>query len=105
MTRVLGIEGTAWAASAAIYDTAGESVLIETDAYVPDSGGIHPREAAEHMQERSPGAPGSVPACESAGRRHGHSRSPSTSPSSASTTWSPTPRSAGTARASPTRCA
>jgi N6-L-threonylcarbamoyladenine synthase/protein kinase Bud32 len=52
--RVLGIEGTAWAASAALYDTASESVDIETKAYVPDSGGIHPREAAEHMAEHLP---------------------------------------------------
>jgi len=52
--RVLGIEGTAWAASAALYDTASESVEIETEAYVPDSGGIHPREAAEHMAEHLP---------------------------------------------------
>jgi len=45
--RVLGIEGTAWAASAAVYDDAADpaaaDVFIETDAYRPDSGGIHPR--------------------------------------------------------------
>jgi len=63
--RVLGIEGTAWAASAAVFETDGsiapggvatddERVLIETDAYQPDSGGIHPREAAEHMHEAIP---------------------------------------------------
>ncbi|MFD1585993.1 bifunctional N(6)-L-threonylcarbamoyladenine synthase/serine/threonine protein kinase [Halorientalis brevis] len=58
--RVLGIEGTAWAASAAVYDGEGdsesedESVFIETDAYQPESGGIHPREAAEHMGEHVP---------------------------------------------------
>ena len=52
--RVLGIEGTAWAASAALYDSASESVDIETEAYLPDSGGIHPREAAEHMAEEIP---------------------------------------------------
>ena len=52
--RVLGIEGTAWAASAAVYDVAADDVTIETDAYQPDSGGIHPREAAEHMQEAIP---------------------------------------------------
>ena len=55
--RVLGIEGTAWAASAAVYDTAAtdsESVFIETDAYQPESGGIHPREAAEHMSDAIP---------------------------------------------------
>jgi N6-L-threonylcarbamoyladenine synthase/protein kinase Bud32 len=52
--RVLGVEGTAWAASAAIYDGEREAVVIESDAYQPDSGGIHPREAAEHMQEAIP---------------------------------------------------
>ena len=52
--RVLGIEGTAWAASAAVYDAASDSVEIETEAYTPDSGGIHPREAAEHMSEQLP---------------------------------------------------
>jgi len=75
-TRVLGIEGTAWAASAAVYeipedadgadgagtrevagrtaDPADDAVSIHTDAYQPDSGGIHPREAAEHMSEAIP---------------------------------------------------
>jgi N6-L-threonylcarbamoyladenine synthase/protein kinase Bud32 len=54
--RVLGIEGTAWAASAAVYDTNADSnsVFIETDAYQPESGGIHPREAAEHMSDAVP---------------------------------------------------
>ncbi len=52
--RVLGIEGTAWAASAAVYDGATDDVFIESDAYQPDSGGIHPREAAEHMHDAIP---------------------------------------------------
>ncbi|GAB3698608.1 bifunctional N(6)-L-threonylcarbamoyladenine synthase/serine/threonine protein kinase [Halorubrum pallidum] len=52
--RVLGIEGTAWCASAALYDTETDAVLIESDPYEPDSGGIHPREAAEHMSEAIP---------------------------------------------------
>ncbi len=56
--RVLGIEGTAWAASAAVYDADAdpdaEDVFIETDAYEPESGGIHPREAAEHMRGAIP---------------------------------------------------
>jgi N6-L-threonylcarbamoyladenine synthase/protein kinase Bud32 len=52
--RILGIEGTAWAASAAIYDSDTDKVTIETEAYLPDSGGIHPREAAEHMAEYLP---------------------------------------------------
>ncbi|ELY40743.1 bifunctional N(6)-L-threonylcarbamoyladenine synthase/serine/threonine protein kinase [Natronorubrum tibetense] len=53
-TRILGIEGTAWAASAAVYDGATDDVFIESDAYEPDSGGIHPREAAEHMHDAIP---------------------------------------------------
>ncbi|HMB51514.1 MAG TPA: serine/threonine protein kinase, partial [Natronoarchaeum rubrum] len=52
--RVLGIEGTAWAASAAIYDSGADDVFIETDAYQPESGGIDPSEAAEHMREAIP---------------------------------------------------
>jgi N6-L-threonylcarbamoyladenine synthase/protein kinase Bud32 len=52
--RVLGIEGTAWAASAAVYDVESDDVTIESDAYAPESGGLHPREAAEHMQEHIP---------------------------------------------------
>ncbi|APW97679.1 Kae1-associated kinase Bud32 [Halobiforma lacisalsi AJ5] len=53
-TRVLGIEGTAWAASAAVFDSGTDDVFIETDAYQPESGGIHPREAAEHMHDAIP---------------------------------------------------
>ena len=52
--RVLGIEGTAWAASAAVYDSDSDAVDIESEAYEPDSGGIHPREASEHMAEHLP---------------------------------------------------
>ncbi len=60
--RVLGIEGTAWAASAAVFETGDldsgptddEHVFVESDPYQPESGGIHPREAAEHMGEAIP---------------------------------------------------
>jgi len=52
--RILGIEGTAWAASAAVHDTKTGETVIETEAYQPESGGIHPREAAEHMGEQVP---------------------------------------------------
>jgi N6-L-threonylcarbamoyladenine synthase/protein kinase Bud32 len=52
--RVLGIEGTAWCASAAVYDGATDECWIESSAYEPESGGIHPREAAEHMHEAVP---------------------------------------------------
>ena len=34
--RVLGIEGTAWAASAAVYDVQADEVVVESDAYAPD---------------------------------------------------------------------
>ena len=54
MTRVLGIEGTAWCASAAVFDDETDDVSIRSDAYQPDSGGIHPREAAEHMRDAIP---------------------------------------------------
>ncbi|MFB6221348.1 MAG: bifunctional N(6)-L-threonylcarbamoyladenine synthase/serine/threonine protein kinase [Halolamina sp.] len=52
--RVLGVEGTAWCASAAVHDTATDETFIESDAYEPESGGIHPREAAEHMGDAIP---------------------------------------------------
>ncbi|UIP00022.1 bifunctional N(6)-L-threonylcarbamoyladenine synthase/serine/threonine protein kinase [Halobaculum sp. CBA1158] len=52
--RVLGVEGTAWCASAAVFDAETDSVFIDSDPYEPDSGGIHPREAAEHMGEAIP---------------------------------------------------
>ncbi|MFC3477499.1 bifunctional N(6)-L-threonylcarbamoyladenine synthase/serine/threonine protein kinase [Halobacterium litoreum] len=58
--RVLGIEGTAWCASAALYDSETDSVVIESDAYQPESGGIHPREAAEHMRQAIPSVVGTV---------------------------------------------
>lgn len=44
---ILGIEGTAWNLSAAVVDE--KDVISETTAtYRPASGGIHPREAAQH---------------------------------------------------------
>ncbi|ELZ34044.1 bifunctional UGMP family protein/serine/threonine protein kinase [Halogeometricum pallidum JCM 14848] len=52
--RIVGIEGTAWAASAALFDSETGEVFIESDPYEPDSGGIHPREAAEHMGDAIP---------------------------------------------------
>ncbi|MFB6130901.1 MAG: serine/threonine protein kinase, partial [Salinigranum sp.] len=57
--RVLGIEGTAWAASAAVFETEqfdpdSDHVFVESDPYQPESGGIHPREAAEHMADAVP---------------------------------------------------
>lgn len=52
--RVLGVEGTAWAASAAVYDDESDSVTQHSEQYQPASGGLHPREAAEHMREHIP---------------------------------------------------
>lgn len=44
--KVLGIEGTAWNLSAAVF---GEHLLsLHSHAYAPPQGGIHPREAAQH---------------------------------------------------------
>ncbi|RKS81356.1 N6-L-threonylcarbamoyladenine synthase/protein kinase Bud32 [Haloarcula quadrata] len=72
--RILGIEGTAWAASASVFETPDpaqvtddDHVFIETDAYAPDSGGIHPREAAEHMGE-------AIPAVVETAIEHAHGR-------------------------------
>ncbi|MDD1674520.1 MAG: bifunctional N(6)-L-threonylcarbamoyladenine synthase/serine/threonine protein kinase, partial [Methanomicrobiales archaeon] len=43
---VLGIEGTAWNLSAALFD---QSLIYQKSApYKPPQGGIHPREAAQH---------------------------------------------------------
>jgi bifunctional N6-L-threonylcarbamoyladenine synthase / protein kinase Bud32 len=46
-TFILGIEGTAWNLSAAIV-TETEIIAEVTEAYKPETGGIHPREAAQH---------------------------------------------------------
>ncbi|KXS40883.1 MAG: tRNA threonylcarbamoyladenosine biosynthesis protein [Methanohalophilus sp. T328-1] len=47
MTLVLGIEGTAWNLSAAVVNE-DEVVCEVTHTYKPATGGIHPREAAQH---------------------------------------------------------
>lgn len=44
--QVLGIEGTAWNLSAAVFDQ--DLISLASRAYKPPSGGIHPREAAQH---------------------------------------------------------
>lgn len=44
--RVLGIEGTAWNFSAAVFDE--DLVCLHSAPYTPPTGGIHPREAAQH---------------------------------------------------------
>jgi N6-L-threonylcarbamoyladenine synthase/protein kinase Bud32 len=52
--RLVGLEGTAWAASAAVYDTDHGTVVVETEAYQPETGGIDPSEATEHMRAAIP---------------------------------------------------
>jgi N6-L-threonylcarbamoyladenine synthase/protein kinase Bud32 len=44
--QILGIEGTAWNLSAAVFDR--ECISLYSKPYKPPSGGIHPREAAQH---------------------------------------------------------
>jgi N6-L-threonylcarbamoyladenine synthase/protein kinase Bud32 len=44
--QVLGIEGTAWNLSAAVFDT--DLISLVSRPYKPPHGGIHPREAAQH---------------------------------------------------------
>lgn len=46
-TTILGIEGTAWNLSAAIV-TETDIIAEVTETYRPETGGIHPREAAQH---------------------------------------------------------
>jgi len=43
---VLGIEGTAWNLSAAVFDS--DLICLKSCPYKPVQGGIHPREAAQH---------------------------------------------------------
>lgn len=44
--RILGIEGTAWNLSAALFGD--DLIALYSSPYRPVSGGIHPREAAQH---------------------------------------------------------
>jgi N6-L-threonylcarbamoyladenine synthase/protein kinase Bud32 len=44
--QILGIEGTAWNLSAALFDS--DCIALESRPYKPVLGGIHPREAAQH---------------------------------------------------------
>ena len=48
---VLGIEGTAWNLSASVVDE-NDVIVQVSDQYVPSSGGIHPREAAQHHSSK-----------------------------------------------------
>ncbi len=44
--QILGIEGTAWNLSAALFDK--DLISLTSNPYSPAQGGIHPREAAQH---------------------------------------------------------
>ena len=44
--QILGIEGTAWNLSVALFDR--DLIAMASDPYRPPQGGIHPREAAQH---------------------------------------------------------
>ena len=44
--QILGIEGTAWNLSAALFDQ--DLISLVSRPYSPALGGIHPREAAQH---------------------------------------------------------
>jgi len=44
--QILGLEGTAWNLSAALFDR--DLIALESNPYKPVQGGIHPREAAQH---------------------------------------------------------
>ena len=44
--QILGIEGTAWNLSAALFDR--DLLALASRPYSPAQGGIHPREAAQH---------------------------------------------------------
>ena len=44
--QILGIEGTAWNLSAALFDR--DLIALVSRPYSPATGGIHPREAAQH---------------------------------------------------------
>jgi N6-L-threonylcarbamoyladenine synthase/N6-L-threonylcarbamoyladenine synthase/protein kinase Bud32 len=51
---ILGIESTAHTASVGIVDEKAQVLGIASDTYLPPSGGIHPREAANHHVEVLP---------------------------------------------------
>ena len=52
---ILGIESTAHTASVGIVDEAARVLGLASDMYRPPTGGIHPREAANHHVELLPG--------------------------------------------------
>ena len=56
--RILGIEGTAWNLSAALFDR--DLLALCSHPYSPEHGGIHPREAAQHHASAMRDVMGSV---------------------------------------------
>ena len=56
--QILGIEGTAWNLSAALFDR--DLISLASRPYCPAQGGIHPREAAQHHASAMRGLIGSV---------------------------------------------
>ncbi len=52
---ILGIESTAHTASVGIVDETAHVLAVASDMYRPPSGGIHPREAANHHVDLLPG--------------------------------------------------
>jgi len=56
--QILGIEGTAWNLSAALFDH--DLVSLVSRPYRPVSGGIHPREAAQHHASAMKGLIGTI---------------------------------------------
>ncbi|HIM86231.1 MAG TPA: hypothetical protein EYM56_00255, partial [Candidatus Poseidoniales archaeon] len=51
---VIGIESTAHTAGVGIITSEGEILSNQRAVYIPEEGGIHPREAANHHIESLP---------------------------------------------------
>ena len=47
----IGIEGTAEKTGVGIVDSEGNILASQGNPLIPENGGIHPREAAEHHEE------------------------------------------------------
>ena len=52
---VIGIESTAHTAGVGVITSDGKTLSNQRSVYVPEEGGIHPREAANHHSESLPG--------------------------------------------------
>ena len=51
---VLGIESTAHTAGVGIITSNGKILSNQRSMYIPEEGGIHPREAARHHSDQFP---------------------------------------------------